>query len=306
MQTTLFSPSTRLFVTAVFILVFSLSSALAQSKVLILTGQNNHTWRRTTPLIEDILQEAGKFTVTLSMAPAKGSKEEVWVNWQPDFEAYDVIINNYNGEMWPEPIRASFEAYISNGGRALMIHAANNPFEGWKAYEEMVGLLWRENDFGTRIYYEEDGKEVKVPAGQGPGASHGKVHDWPITAHDENHPIMRGMPKTWMHANDELYHGQRGPAENMQMLATAFSSKESGGTGKHEPMVWWIPYGEGKVLTFLPGHLWPTQKEDTAFRCVGFRTLLNRAVEWLATDEVTIPVPANFPTKDKTSIITPS
>ncbi|MFP4293212.1 MAG: ThuA domain-containing protein [Cyclobacteriaceae bacterium] len=278
----------------------------AKPKVLIVTGQNNHTWRRTTPLIEAILEESGKFDITLSMAPAKGSKEEVWVNWQPDFTDYDVVLNNYNGEMWPEPVRQSFEKYISNGGTALMIHAANNPFEGWTEYEKMVGLLWRKNNGGTRIYYENDGTEVRIPSGEGPGAGHGKVHDWPISSYDAGHPIMKGLPKTWMHANDELYHGQRGPAENMRMLATAYSSEESGGTGMHEPMVWWIPYGKGKVITFLPGHLWPTQKEDTAFLCVGFRTLLNRSVEWLATGKVSIPVPDNFPTKDKISLITPS
>jgi hypothetical protein len=275
----------------------------ARSKVLIVTGQNNHTWRRTTPLIEDILEESDKFDITLTMAPAPGSKEEEWMTWQPDFSEYDVILNNYNGEMWPEPIRESFEEYISNGGRALMIHAANNPFEGWTEYEKMVGLLWRDNAGGTRIYLEDDGSVVRVPSGQGPKASHGRVHDWPITTRDASHPIMKGLPTTWMHANDELYHGQRGPAENMNILATAYSSEESGGTGKHEPQLWWIPYGKGKVLTFLPGHLWPTQKEDTAFRCVGFRTLLNRSVEWLATDKVTIPVPANFPGKSTTSVL---
>jgi len=272
-------------------------------KVLILTGQNNHTWRRTTPLIEDILEESGKFDITLSMSPAPGAKEAEWVTWQPDFSEYDVILSNYNGEMWPEPIRNNFESYISKGGRALMIHAANNPFEGWEEYEKMVGLLWRNKDGGTRIYLEEDGTLVKVPAGEGPNASHGRVHDWTITTRDASNPIMKGLPTTWLHAHDELYHGQRGPAENMNIIASAYSTEESGGTGKHEPMVWWIPYGKGKVMTFLPGHLWPTQKEDTAFRCVGFRILLNRSVEWMATDKVTIKVPSNFPTETKTSVL---
>lgn len=282
------------------------SSSQDLSKVLVVTGQNNHTWRRTTPLIEDILEESGKFDITLTMTPAPGAKEEVWVNWRPDFSDYDVILNNYNGEMWPEPIRESFEEYISSGGRALMIHAANNPFEGWTEYEKMVGLLWRDNTGGDRIYLEDDGSVVRVPSGEGPKAGHGRVHDWTITTRDADHPIMKGVPTTWLHANDELYHGQRGPAEDMHILATAYSTEDSGGTGEHEPQVWWIPYGEGKVLTFLPGHLWPTQKDDTAFRCVGFRTLLNRSVEWLATDKVTVPVPSNFPGKSTTSVLPPS
>jgi hypothetical protein len=34
-------------------------------------------------------------------------------------------------------------------------------------------------------------------------------------------------------------------------------------------------------------------------KCVGFQTVLLRGTEWAATGKVTIPVPAEFPTKDK-------
>lgn len=272
-------------------------------KVLILTGQNNHDWQRATPLIRQILKEPDLFEVSVSTSPPKDSPAGDWETWQPDFTAYDVVLSNYNGEIWPDRIKDSFVKYIELGGNALMLHAANNPFKGWLTYEEMVGLLWRDSFYGKRIYYDENGKQVMIPPGEGPGAGHGKVHGWPITIRDSKHPIVKGMPKTWMHANDELYHGQRGPAENMHVLATAFSSEESGGTGKNEPMVWWIPYGKGKVLTFLPGHLWPEQKSDAAFRCVGFRTMLQRSTEWLAKGKVSIPVPDNFPTEQEISII---
>ena len=114
--------------------------------------------------------------------------------------------------------------------------------------------------------------------------------------------FMKDVPPVWMHSHDELYHGQRGPAQNMTILATAYSSEASGGTGQHEPMIWWIPYEKGKVLTFLPGHLWPTQPEDTAYQCVGLRTLLQRSAEWLATGQVTVPIPDSFPTAEEVSL----
>lgn len=274
-------------------------------KVLILTGQNNHDWQRTTPLIQQILEEPGLFEVSVSTSPPQDSPTGDWETWQPDFTAYDVVLSNYNGEMWPDRIKDGFVKYVEQGGNALMQHAANNPFEGWLTFEKMVGLLWRDSLYGKRMYYDENGKQVIVPPGEGPDAGHGKVHSWPITIKDSKHPIVKGMPKTWMHANDELYHGQRGPAENMHVLATAYSSEESGGTGKNEPMVWWIPYGEGKVLTCLPGHLWPDQESDAAFRCVGFRTMLQRSAEWLAKGKVTIPIPDNFPTERQISVISP-
>ena len=43
-------------------------------------------------------------------------------------------------------------------------------------------------------------------------------------------------------------HGQRGPAERMHILATAYSDKAKGGTGTNEPMIWVIPFGKGRVF----------------------------------------------------------
>jgi hypothetical protein len=39
-------------------------------------------------------------------------------------------------------------------------------------------------------------------------------------------------------------------------------------------------------------------------RCLGFQTILARAVEWAATGAVTIPVPADFPGPDQASLNT--
>jgi len=39
------------------------------------------------------------------------------------------------------------------------------------------------------------------------------------------------------------------------------------------------------------------------YDCVGFRTVLQHSVEWVATDKVTIPRPKNFPAADKPSVV---
>ena len=44
------------------------------------------------------------------------------------------------------------------------------------------------------------------------------------------------------------------------------------------------------------------QADSDALDCIGFRTVFARSVEWAATQKVTIPVPANFPTADALSI----
>jgi hypothetical protein len=51
------------------------------------------------------------------------------------------------------------------------------------------------------------------------------------------------------------------------------------------------------------GHVGATQTEPIIpMNSVDFITLLQRGTEWAATGTVTIPVPADFPTKDKTSL----
>ena len=99
------------------------------------------------------------------------------------------------------------------------------------------------------------------------------------------------MPAEWLHAKDELYHGMRGPAENVHLLATAFSDRKAGGTGAHEPMIWTVSYGKGRVFHTPMGH------DVSAMRCVGFITTVRRGTEWAATGEVTQPIPDDFPRK---------
>jgi len=253
--------------------------------------------------LENILTDVEHFQVTVSHTPSKEADEADWHDWRPDFSAYDVVLLVYNGAMWPDEVRSNFESYIREGGTALLQHASNNPFQGWAAFEEMTGLLWRGAAHGYRVYMDNQGNVVREPPGKGLGAGHGKLHDWSITSRMPEHPILKDLPPVWLHPHDELYHGQRGPAENMHILATAYSDTENGGSGTHEPMLWWIPWGEGKVLTLLPGHLWGGQKDDRALRCVGFRTLLQRSVEWLATGTVKSRVPDNFPSRNTTSIV---
>ena len=270
--------------------------------VLIITGQNNHDWERTTPYLKSILEQTGEYDVRVTFTPPKGADASAWNSWRPDFAAYDVLLLDYNGEMWPDPVRAAFEEFVVKGGQVLVQHAANNPFRGWTEYESMVGLLWRGADDGLGAHIDKEDSLVSIPPGEGRGAGHGRLHDWRIMTRDAEHPIMKGLPPVWMHPHDELYHGQRGPAEDMNVLATAWSDPVHGGTGNHELMMWWISYGEGRVLTLLPGHLWGGQEDDRAMRCAGFQTLLQRSVEWLATGEVNSPVPEDFPTADTASV----
>ena len=263
-------------------------------RVLIVDGQNNHNWKATTPILKDFLVKSGRFTVDVATTPDNKQPASAWDGFRPKFSDYAAVLSNYNGQAWPEPVQRDLEAYVSNGGGLVIVHAANNAFPEWTEFNKMIGLGWRDAKFGDRLTIDDKGQAVRTPKGVGPGAGHGSQHEFAVIVREREHPVMKGIPVEWMHAKDELYHGQRGPAAGMNVLATAHAAKQTGGTDAHEPMVWWIRYGKGVVFTTLMGHA------DYSMQCVGFQTIVNRGTEWAATSKVTIPVPAQFPTASVT------
>jgi len=277
--------------------------------LLVIDGQNNHDWAATSAEIIATLKQTGRFDVTVSTSPGKKATKEEWAAWRPDFSKARVVLSNYNGQPWPDPVKKGYTAFIENGGGGVNVHAANNAFQGWKTWNRMIGLGWRNNKFGPRVTVDgKTGAQIRTPAGEGPGAGHGPQHPFLITVRAPEHPIMKGVPTWWLHAKDELYHGQRGPGENMKILSSALSAKEKRGTGAHEPITWVIPYGKGNVVTTVLGHIWRGQdpKDRSALHCVGFQTILARSCEWAATGKVSIPIPSTFPTDKASSQVMPA
>jgi type 1 glutamine amidotransferase len=267
------------------------AAAAEPMKALIVDGQNNHgVWPKTSKMMKKYLEETGLFTVDIATTADKGEDPE----FKPDFSKYNVVVSNYNGTPWPKETQEAFTKFVADGGGFVVVHAANNAFAGWKEYNDMIGLGWRGNSFGDRIVFR-DAQLVRVPKGEGPGAGHGPQHEFAVVVRQPDHPITKGLPATWRHAKDELYQGQRGPAENMTVLATAFADPSQKGSGDHEPMLWVIPYGKGRVFVSVLGHA------DYSQECVGFIATFQRGAEWAATGKVTLPVPSDFPTAEKLS-----
>jgi type 1 glutamine amidotransferase len=275
-------------------LAFAASTLAAEPiKALIIDGQNNHDWKRTTPVLKQILEETGRFKVDVATSPAKDT-----AGFAPKFADYQVVLSNYNGQRWPAATESAFAQYVNGGGGFVAVHAANNAFPDWPEYNAMIGLGgWggRNEKSGPYVRFK-DGQFVRDES-KGPGGGHGPQHAFVVETRNQEHPITKGLPEKWLHAKDELYDKLRGPATKMTVLATAFSKpgKDTGGTGEHEPQLMVIDYGKGRVFHTTLGH------SPEAMKCVGFIATFTRGAEWAATGKVTQKVPEDFPTAEKVS-----
>lgn len=261
-------------------------------RALIIDGQNNHQWQVTTPILRQVLESCGRFSVDVATSPPTG---EDMSSFRPKFADYRVIVSNYNGDRWPAATEKDFEAYVTNGGGFVSVHAANNAFTEWPEYNRMIGLggwYGRTEKHGPYVYLDDQGKTVR-DSSPGAGGHHGPQHEFQVRTRDAEHPIMKGLPPVWMHTKDELYDSLRGPAEDLHILATAYSDPQYDGTGRHEPMLMTLEYGSGRVFHTVLGHA------DYSMNCVGFATTLQRGTEWAATGKVTTEVPDGFPAAEQ-------
>lgn len=296
------------------------SSAAEKLKALIVDGQNNHAvWPKSSIMMKQYLEETGLFTVDIQRTRYtwQGEREKNYLalanvgptenlpepkpdpEFAPKFTDYDVVISNFGWRAaeWPEKARKAFEEYIENGGGFVSVHAADNSFPNWKAYNRMIALGgWgnRDEKDGPYVYYNDAGKLVRDET-PGPGGAHGQQHEIPITIRVPDHPITHGLPRHWLTGMDECYGKLRGPAENMTILATGEDQTLPKHKGRHEPMLMTIQFGQGRVFHTTLGH------DTPALENVGFITTFQRGTEWAATGKVTTPVPDDFPTARKAS-----
>jgi len=261
--------------------------------IMLLDGESAgryHDWQHVTPVLKKILDETGRFDTTVVTAPPAGADVSTF---SPQWQRYKAVVMNYDApdERWPSPLKASFEQYVRGGGGFVPVHAADNAFPNWAAFNEMIGVGgWRGRTAQSGPYwYVKDGKLASDPS-PGPTGSHGRRVPFQLAVREPNHPIMRGLPPLWMHQGDELYARLRGPGRNMTVLASAYSDPANAGSGRDEPMLLALTFGKGRVFHTTLGH------DINALSSVDFVVTLQRGTEWAATGEVTQTVPTSFPT----------
>ena len=283
-----------------FFVVFSLLLAYTVSarkpiKTLLITGQNNHNWQVSHVVLKQILENSGRFVVDFVFSPEQGKDMSGFVL---DFSPYQLVVLDYNGDSWPEETNRRFLEYVQNGGGVVIYHAADNAFSKWPEFNRICALGgWegRNENSGPYVYWK-DGKLVK-DSSAGPGGSHGRQHEYVLNGRDKVHPVVKGLPLKWRHAKDELYDRMRGPGNIRDILYTAYSDKETNGSGREEPLVFTVDYGNARIFHTMLGHAGATTEDNIAMQCTGFQVLLLRGAEWAATGKVTQKVPKDFPTE---------
>jgi type 1 glutamine amidotransferase len=237
-------------------------------KVLIITGDHGHDWKKTTPFLKDLLTKAGMM-VDVTETPANDLTPS-------NLAKYDAFLLNYKDQKksppetrWSDENKKAFAEAVGSGKGLLVYHHASSAFTSGSAvdrqFEEVIAGGWRKQ------------------------GNHGKRHVFDVTNRNRNHPIMKGMPAEFKHSNDELYQNSVLPPDIL-VLATAYSDKslDPKNSDKHEPILWVAHYGKGRVCENVLGH------DVDAMQSPGFQTLLIRGVEWVATGEVHYAVPSEL------------
>ena len=294
---------TKLFNCLITLLLATSLNAVAspkanEIKLLIVDGLSNHDWKRTTQAIISILNEYKGFKIDVSTSPT--DKEKV-KTWSPDFSSYDVVLMNFNDNGnpvdWNVETRKNLEEYVSGGGGLYIFHSANNGFVNWVEYNKMIGLGWRNKNYGKAVEIQDDGKVKIIEAGEGENTNHGARVNALVTRIG-NHPIQKGLPRSWIYADIEIYTYARGPMENVTILSYAKDALYK----KNFPIEWVIKYGKGKVYNSTLGHFWSDQQNPEGMRCAAFQTELVRALQWLANRKVDISLPEDFPGTESASL----
>jgi uncharacterized protein len=240
-------------------------------KTLIITGENAHDWRSVTPELRKVLEATGRFDVRVT-EEFRGAGPET-------LAPYDLVVLNYQDrrpdQRWGERADKALLDFVRAGKGVVMYHFAVAAFVGWEEYEKMSAGNWRPNQ-----------------------GHHSAAHDFTVTVKDSDHPITRGLPKTFTQPKDELYANLKWqPSGTYRVLATAYDDhalykgqarQPIPGAGIDQPSLWVLQYGQGRVFANMLGH------DAPAVNTPAFIATFTRGAEWAATGNVTLPVPAGM------------
>ena len=220
-------------------------------RVLMMTGQNNHKWEETTPVMSKLIKEAGHFELEVSEKP--------W-DFGPDaFDECDVVLSNWSvwpkveSDPWSDETKQAFLKFIEGGGGLVVVHAGSSVHYTWDDFQALVGKTWKK---GTTW--------------------HGPKHSFKVTP-SADHPITRGIAR--FEIFDELWRDMA-PTGEYETLATADTAADKRKQGPQEPMLMITKRGKGRGVNLVLGHDTKSMANDS------FQKIFLRSLEWAATGDV--------------------
>ncbi|VGO23350.1 DUF6807 family protein [Pontiella sulfatireligans] len=214
------------------------------SKVVILTGANNHKWKETTPVLEAILEGSGRFDVDVVEDPEQLTAEFL--------TNYDVLLSNWNAygkskpAPWPEQLKKAYIVFVRKGGGHVAVHAGSSSFDKWDDYHAICCASWKKGETG-----------------------HGKPHKFEVRISTPAHPAVQGLEN--FETTDELWFRPL-VHPDAEVIAESFSET----TGNWEPTALVSQFGKGRCFTLLLGH------DSEKMKKPGFKKLFISGTEWAA------------------------
>lgn len=172
---------------------------------------------------------------------------------------FDLILQlNYPPYMWTEEASASFIDYIEEGwGAWIGFHHASllGEFDGYPMWE------WASEFLGNIVY------ENYIP----------ELSDGKVRVEAPNHPIMQGVPDSFIIYDDEWYIYNRSPRNDVTVLAhvdeDSYTTDTKVKMGDH-PVIWTNPDVAARNVYFQMGH------SPRLFDNGNFTRMLENAIAW--------------------------
>jgi type 1 glutamine amidotransferase len=246
------------FIIAAFLIVLRLT-AKEPARMLILSGQNNHEWKKTTPVLEKMFTGSGLFTVSVTNRP--DTLKLV------DYKRFRLIVSDWNSfpdtsARWDPSKEEAFSQYIKEGGGALFFHSGGSSFYGWNDYHNIAIGRWGKN------------------------TEHGKIGEALVQFSDSKNPITKGLKDFTI--IDEIW-------QNTDICPDAkplgwVQKKDSNGNLENEkyPAIFVNEIGKGRSFYTIFGH------DDKVLSNPDLQKLLIRGAAWVCGDRA--EVSGNFGT----------
>jgi len=103
----------------------------------------------------------------------------------------------------------------------------------------------------------------------GGSTSHEEIQEFEVTVVKPDHPIMKGVPKTFR-VVDELYRWEKDPDATIEVLAMSKSLK----TGDEFPSVWIVKHPKAKIIGNTLGH------DERAHDNPAYIKILENSLNW--------------------------